>query len=332
MSDKPLASALAPTISRFLDLKEALGRQYDNGRWVLEHLDSFLAASGFDLTPDTFARWCLTQEHLTSTVRRRRMGIVHAFSLYRRRTEPTCFVPDPSQFPSPQQPIRPHLFTEQEVARLLHAAANLKPVFHSPLQREVFRLAIVLLYTSGLRLGELLRLTVGDYDPREHTLLIRTSKFHKSRLLPLSLDGARELGGFLGARRLKGVSTSAEAPLLWSRSRGRGGRPYTAGGFRLGVRRLFEVAGIYTAAGRFPRVHDFRHTFAVHSLVRWYRAGANVQAKLPYLTAYLGHASVASTQYYLHFVDELPQCASERFARRCGSLVTSPTEARGGVR
>jgi len=222
------------------------------------------------------------------------------------------------------------VFPAQEVARLVRATADLKPNYRSPLRREVFRLAIVLLYTTGLRHGELRRLTVGDYDSREHTLLVRASKFHKSRLLPLSPDGVRELNAYLVARQAQGLSLAAEAPLLWNRAQG--GRPYTAVGLGAGVRLLLKATGINTPSGRRPRIHDFRHTFAVHALVRWYREGVDVQAKLPYLATYLGHVSIVSTQYYLHFVEELSQCASDRFAQHCGSLVTLPSEVQGGVR
>ena len=324
---RPLLSALGPTICRYLDLKEALGQRYTAERTLLEHLDRFLASAASDLTPETFARWCLTQQHLTAAVRRRRMRIVRNLCLYRRRTDPVCFVPDSSQFPLPQPPVSPYLFAEQEIARLLRAAADLKPNPRTPLRREVFRLAIALLYTTGLRRGELLRLTVADYDRREHTLLVRASKFHKSRLLPLGPDVVRELEAYLAARSDQSLPTSVETPFLWNGCQG--GKTYTGTGLTHRLQQLFKAAGIRTPAGRFPRIHDLRHTFAVHALLRWYQVGADVQAKLPYLAAYLGHVSIVSTEYYLHFVDELAGCASERFARRYGSLVNSASAAPG---
>jgi integrase len=255
---RPLLSALGPTICRYLDLKEALGRRYRTERTVLENLDRFLASAASDLTPETFDGWCLTQQHLTSTVRRRRMGIVRNLCLYRRRADPGCFVPDSSQFPSPQPPVSPYLFAEAEIARLLRVAADLKPNPHTPLRRsEVFRLAVVLLYTTGLRRGELLRLTVADYDRREHTLLVRASKFHKSRLLPLGPDVVRELEAYLAARSGLGLSIPLETPFLWNGYQG--GKPYTGNGLAEGLQQLFKAAEIRTPAGRFPRIHDFRH-------------------------------------------------------------------------
>lgn len=324
-----LASVLGSTISRYLALKKALGRRYTSERAILTHLDACLAASRSDLTPDAFKRWCHTGDHLSSGVRRNRMRIVRNLCLYRRRTDPTCFVPDSSQFPPLHQPVQPYIFTEDEITRLLRATDRLTPLPRVPLRREVFRLAIVLLYTTGLRRGELLRLTVGDYDPHEHVLLVRASKFHKSRLLPLSSDGVQELDAYLEARRGHRLPTSSGTLLISSLYRGESA--YTGVGLGRGMRWLLRAAEIRTPAGLLPRIHDFRHGFAVHALLRWYRAGADVQAKLPFLAAYMGHVDIVSTQYYLHFVEELAATASERFARRCAALVAAPPGRPGGA-
>jgi integrase len=321
-------SALDSTISRYLALKQALGRRYCVERKVLRHLDAFLVPLHSDLDPETFARWCHSQEHLSSGVRRKRMRIVRNLCLYRRRSEPTCFVPDPSQFPLSHQPLVPHIFSEAEITKLVHAAGSLVPTPRAPLRPQVLRLAIVLLYTTGMRRGEILRLTVGDYDPGECTLLVRESKFHKSRLLPLSRDGVREINGYLEARRIRERSVAAEQPLLWNPYHG--GNGYSETGFAQVVRALFKAADIHTAAGVLPRLHDLRHTHAVHALLRWYRSGVEVRAKLPFLAAYMGHASIASTEYYLHFVGELAAAASDRFVRHCGALVR-PTATTAGA-
>jgi integrase len=160
------SSALAPTIDSYLTLKRALGRQYASQERILAHLDRFLAARGVDLGPDTFAAWCLTFEHLASGVRRAWMREVRNTCLYRRRREPGSFVPDQRLFPAVHQPIRPHVFTERQVGQLLAAARRRGPTDNSPLCPEMMRLGIVLLYTTGMRRRELIRLTMGDYDPR----------------------------------------------------------------------------------------------------------------------------------------------------------------------
>lgn len=321
------SSLLASVIMRYLTLKQALGRQYNLERRVLEQLDRFLAARGGDLTAEIFLEWCLTQQHLASGTRREHQRAVRNICLYRRRLEPKCFVPDEQLFPPRHQILRPHLFTDAEIGRLLDVADGLCPTPVSPLRPETFRLAIVILYTTGLRRSELVRLMVGDYEPWEQTLQIRASKFHKSRVVPLSLDGAREIDQYLAIRSARRLPVSADSPLLWKRYRG--GIPYTGDGFGQGMRALFRRAGICTAAGRLPRVHDFRHGFAVRSLLRWYQAGANVQAKLPALATYMGHVSIVSTEYYLQFIEPLADAASERFAQYCGAVITSRIDPGG---
>ena len=324
-----LSSVLSGTIRSYLTLKRALGRQYAAEEWVLGHLDRFLAVRRVDLTAETFAAWCLTLQHLASVTRRGRMRVVRNLCLYRRRGEPGCFIPDERLFPRAHQAIRPHIFTDSQIVELLAAARTLARTSNSPLCPENMRLAIVVLSTTGLRRGELTRLTVGDYDPSQRTLAIRESKFHKSRLVPLSADAAREVEHLIEIRDRRRLPAGADSPLLWHRSPGAGG--YSGGGLGCAVRALFRRAGIRTGTGHLPRTHDFRHGFAVNALLRWYRAGLDVQAKLPFLAAYMGHVSIVSTAYYLQFVEPLAAAASARFADHCGDLVTGPTGA-GGAR
>ncbi len=315
-------SPLAPVILRYLALKTALGRGYATERQFLRALDTFLVAdTAADLTPEGFERWCQTHTHLKSGIRRAQMRIVRNLCLYRRRTEPECFVPDLAFFPPCHQVAPPYLFTEDEIARLIVTTGTLLTTSACPLRARAMRLGVVLLYTAGLRRGELVRLTVGDYDPQARTLLVRASKFHKSRLLPLAGDAAAELEAYLAARRAyRPHTTTDDAPLIWK------GGPvvcgYSGSGFGRVFRTLARRAGVCKANGQPPRVHDIRHSFAVNALVRWYRAGVDVHTKLPLLSTYMGHVSIASTQYYLRFVEPLASAASERFAQHYGDLLT----------
>ncbi len=321
-------SWLSPLILRYLDLKKALGRVFAVERRVLETLGDFVGSTAAaDLTQCEFERWCKTHTHLTPGVRRNRMRIVRNFCLYRRRTEPNCFVPDLDGFPHPHQPVQPYIFSETEIVRLLQATTYLRPVVRCPLRRQFFRVAIVLLYTAGLRRGELLRLTLQDYDPEARTLFVRESKFHKSRYLPLSADARRELEAYLAARRQYRFPKGVNSPLLWNGYAN--GRTYTASGLTDGLQELLRAADIKKADGRLPRVHDYRHAFACRVLLRWYRAGVDLQTKLPFLATYMGHVSIASTEYYLPFIPELAQAASNRFCDRYGALVQPLPE--GGV-
>ena len=182
-----LPSALQPSIAAYLQLKQALGREYRNETVVLADLDRFLVAQRAPtLTATSFAAWTLTLTHLTPTVRRARMRIVRNLCLYLQRTDRHCFVPEVRGFPAPSAPRRPFIFSKEHIAALMRAAAKLPATVASPLCAEVYRTAIVLLYTAGLRRGELIRLMISDYSPTQRTLLVRASKFHKSRVVALS--------------------------------------------------------------------------------------------------------------------------------------------------
>lgn len=321
------SSALGPEIASFVALKKALGRRFRAETDVLAHLDRFLVgrrAAG--LSPEAFSAWSLTLNHLTPTVRRSRMRIVRNLSLYLRRTDRRCYVPDPGTFPAPHTPRRPHIFTEEQITRLLRVAARLPAWTTSPLRPQVYRLAVVLLYTAGLRLGEVGRLVLSDYNTAERTLLIRASKFNKSRLVALSQDAAHELRIYLRARRR--LPCQAGAPLLVSRHGGIGAYSANLG---QSLRSLFRCAAVFAADGRLPHVHDLRHTHAVHALLRWYRAGVDVQAKLPALATSMGHVSIASTAYYLALLDPVAQAASTRFSQHCESILAA-FPAEGGDR
>ena len=174
-------------------------------------------------------------------------------------------------------------------------------------------------YTTGLRRGELLRLTLADCEPESGVLRVRESKFHKSRILPLSLDAHGELRAYLQKRLAPAFSKDPVTPLLINTEGGL--RPYTGTGISDGIHALFKVAGVEDSEGRRPRIHDLRHSFAVGALIRWYLDGADVQSNLPKLALYMGHVSIVSTAYYLHFVPRLRAIASDRFEREFGDLV-----------
>jgi integrase/recombinase XerD len=312
------SSRLSQSMGRYIELKQALGRSFAGECRVLETIeDCMIHVGASGLTQCVFEHWSRTVAHLSPTVRRHHMRIVRNYCLYLRRTNPDCFVPDTDDFPRPHQPVQPYLYTDRDIIRLLQGAAELKPVPLSPMRPQVFRLAVVLLNTTGMRRGELAHLKIEDYDRHTSSLLVREAKFHKQRILPLSVDANRELEAYLATRLQRHFPMDADSPLLWNRYC----NGYSGSGLGDGIHELVREAGIRTADGRLPRVHDMRHSFAIRVLLRWYKAGVDVQVKLPALATYMGHISVASTEYYLPFVAELASAASNRFRDRYGTLI-----------
>ena len=326
MDQPPARIVLDDPISRFLDHRRALGRGYRTEEHVLRGLRNFLLRIGADdLDRSAFEHWSAHAASLSPNTRRARQRIVRLLCLHRRRTEPACFVPDPLHFPRPRPYRAPVLVRPDQIARMLACAAAKAPTPNSPLRGAVLRLAVVLLYTAGLRRGEVTGLTLGDVDAEAGVVRVRESKFHKSRLVPLSPGAGRELRRYLRARQLACDDARPEAPLLCNRWRG--WRRYSGTGLRTGVVGLFDEAGVHDDRGRRPRVHDLRHSFAVEALTRLYRRGDDVRSRLPHLALYMGHVSIASTAYYLHFVPEVAALASGRFADRCGHLIEEVADA-----
>ena len=219
--------------------------------------------------------------------------------------------PLPRHHPQLPPPLVPYIYSQAELKRLLDATPGAcgRQV---PLEAYVFRTLILLLYGACLRLGEALRLTMSDVDLDQAVLCIRESKFYKTRLVPLGQDLRRVLNQYVQERNIT-HSKESSAPFFCFPD----GRILSQSAVRSAFRRLRVQAGVQRNDGaRYqPRLHDLRHSGAVHRLVAWYRNGADLQRLLPQLATYLGHIDLTSTQRYLTLTPELLREASMRFER-----------------
>jgi integrase len=167
---------------------------------------------------------------------------------------------------------------------------------------------ILLLATSGLRISEALHLTLEDVDLDDGVLSIRQSKFRKSRLVPLSPGTVDTLRRYHRLRVAVAPADPSEAFFVSGR-----GKAYSTACAQGMFRAIAIQAGLRGPRGRGPRLHDLRATFAVTRLLKWYRDGDNVMARLPLLSTYLGHACVSDTEVYLRITTALLQEANARF-------------------
>jgi len=215
---------------------------------------------------------------------------------------------------------QPYIFSEPEIRSLLETAQSF-PSPRCPLRPQTLHAMLVLAYCSGLRIGEIVRLNVGDVNLEERVIEIRETKFFKSRRLPLSNSAAAVLRSYAIARVNTGAPSELSSGFFWhEQPPGR----YSILVARQMLARVLRRAGIKREKGRVgPRVHDLRHThFVCHRMLAWYRAGVNPQSRLPYLTTYLGHKDINSTLTYLTITAELMQHASERFRLYSALAVT----------
>lgn len=321
MSPLRPGTPLAQVVDHYLRWKRALGRDYLEVERILLSLLWFMhGRAATDLDQELFDAWSQSFAEVSANVRRNRQREARNFCLYRQRTEPFCFVPDSLRFPRPCPYCAPVIFGPDAVARMLVEAGKQRATPGSPLLPAVLRLAVILLYTAGLRRGELLRLTLADADPIAGVLRIHESKFHKSRFVPLSAGACEELRTYLQQRLAAPLGIAPDTPLLCNCKGGL--RAYTGTGLSYGLQMLIRSADVKSVDGRRPRVHDFRHSFAVEALLRWYRQGSDVQSNLPKLALYMGHVSIVSTAYYLKWMPDIAAAASERFEARFGHLIS----------
>lgn len=323
----PTSTAFAEQVDAYLTHWRALGRCYRQEQFLLHRLLRELPPLGYDdLCAESFARWFDARRHLHANTRRKWAQLLRHFCVFRRRSDPDCFVPGPELICRAQPYITPVIVDERFVLHVLAAADALQPAPKSPLWPAAMRLAVVLLYTTGMRLGELRRLELGDIEDDGSVLRVRESKFHKTRLLPLSVSTAAELRAYLERRSDALFETRATAPLLCVRVRRRGRTgPYSMPGLQHGLSRLLRGASIANGMPRAPRIHDLRHNYAIAVLTRAYRQGADVQAQLPKLAMYMGHVSIESTAYYLRWTEQIGLLASERFERHFGAAIGEPS-------
>jgi site-specific recombinase XerD len=218
----------------------------------------------------------------------------------------------------PKSPVRapPYIYSRDELRRLFdptHVEISRRGAVQ--LDAVTFRTLLLMLYGAGLRFSEATGLTLADVDLAEDVLTIRVTKFYKSRLVPIGPQLATVLANYIPLRR-GGLADGETSFLLANRD----GTRLASSTVQAAFDALRRIAGVHgTAGGRhIPRLHDLRHSFAVHSLTAWYRQGADVQRLLPVLSCYLGHSDLEGTKVYLSMTPELLQQAALRFASYAG--------------
>jgi integrase len=225
------------------------------------------------------------------------------FCLFRKRYDPDAFVPDRTWMPRvARSGFLPYIFTPGEIRRIIADTANIRGTSRT---RRCFRLLVIVLYCTGVRIGEAVALRRRHVDLRNACFMVGPSK-GRIRWVPFRRDLARELKTWLE----EGAYRKTPDDFVFPQDDGRRHSVKHATSI---LRVLLRRCKIKPATGPVgPRCHDMRHTYAVHRLQRWYREGRNLQRMLPWLSAYLGHRNLLGTERYLHATPELLAIASRR--------------------
>lgn len=300
-------------LKEFLDFRQT---NYTLSRAAvrIRRFDEF-AADRPDLSfPDAIAAWLKRDPSRHPLTIGYDLTAIRQFCLYRRRFDPKGFVPDwVGPGPSARSRFRACVPSPQQVKLLLK---NIKQLRGPSLRRARLRALLLVLYCTGLRIGEALRLRLVDIELRQGCFRVGPSK-GRIRLVPFGHDLSLELQRWLKGRRRAGFVLTPQTP-LFEREDGRIDNVWNA---TMRLNTLFRLCGLKPKAGTGRgglRVHDLRHAFAVHRLERWYRAGQDPTLLLPWLSAYLGHRNLLGTQRYLQGTPRTLGVASRRFRRSLG--------------
>jgi integrase/recombinase XerD len=302
-------SALGPAMRQLLAQRRSLGYQDKTLGTYFASFDRFCFARGRSepwLTRDLVEAWVASASHLTARARAQRYSALRVLGRFLTEQHAQTYVPGPT--PGLTSTFRPHIYSAAEIRALLEEAGRLRPL--GSLRPHTFVTLIGLLYCTGVRVSEALALRLADVDLEEDLLIIRDAKFHKSRAVALQPDVKHALADYFEARRQKRQGQDPQAPFFVNEWR----RPCAYGTVVKTFLAIARRAGVRGAPKqRGPRLHDLRHSFAVHRLLAWYRDGGDVQARLPLLSTYMGHVCLVSTQVYLNITAELLHEAARRF-------------------
>lgn len=306
------ADRLNRDAQEFLHFKRAMGIAYCRGEFVLNSFVRFVAQRWGDhgevALDDAVTRWCARIAGRKAVSLGNEFGVVRQLCLFRRRHDPTSYVPEHALAPIKESTFLPYIFSHEEVRQILVLATSRHGRF---IWAPMLRALILVLYCTGLRLGEAVRLRMADIDLDRGILKIPHSK-GRARIVTIRTDLIAELRSYLAQRqRLLRECRRHEPEACFLRL---DASPLTARSASDAICRLLRQLGLKPPSGRIgARPYEFRHAFAVHRLTAWANEGVDIHAKLPLLSAYLGHQNIIGTEVYLKATPQLLELASSRF-------------------
>ena len=304
-------TALARHVEAYLETRRALGFKLEAPGRLLADFTAFAARAGVEtVTVEVALAWTSLPTAASPVWLNQRLGVVRQFARYLATVDPHAEVPPTDLLPGRARRATPYLYSDADIAALITAARTLS----GPLRGATFATLIRLLAATGMRGGEAMRLDRTDIEVDQRHLIVRQTEFGKSRRLPLhvsTLDALREYG----LQRDRCCPSPRTASFFVSST----GARLTHATVQPVFRRLLHEAGVgERVAGSRPRIHDMRHSFAVTTLLAWYRDGHDVAARMPALATYLGHVDPAATYWYLTGAPELLALAAVRLETSLG--------------
>ena len=299
-------SALAGRAEEYLRIRRMLGHELAEAARLLPRFVAHLDGIGAEvITVEAALAWAQQpQAQPGGKVHARRMTVARGFARHMAGIDPHTQVPPLGLLPYRQRWRPPFIYSDADIQALM---AEVPRIVRSPLRAVTYQTLIGLLAATGMRVGEALRLERDRIDWAEGVLTVHATKFGKSREVPLSPGTVQALAAYAQVRDQQLPRPGTPAFFVST-----AGTPAAYSHFGAAFRRLIAASGVGASSPVRPRVHDMRHSFAVHTLAGWYRAGEDVSALLPRLSTYLGHRDPVSTYWYLSAAPELLELAAVR--------------------
>jgi integrase/recombinase XerD len=299
-------TALRRALATYLRTRRALGFKAKREVELLPQFVAYLDERGASfVTTAAAVAWSAQPRDAAPAWWTQRLVIVRGFAKYLQTIEPRTEVPSLDHLPHRRARSAPYVYSDADITALLSATDTLR----SPLKTATYRTLLGLLAATGMRVGETITLDERDVDRRRATLVVRKTKFDKSREVPLHTSTVAALDRYRRDRERLAPRRSSSSFFI------------SSVGSRLIYQNVHETflqlvyaAGLGKRRPR-PTIHDLRHTFAIQTVLGWYRDGVDVEARLPLLSTYLGHVGPSSTYWYLTAVPELLEAATVRLER-----------------
>ena len=306
-------TALREHLDDYLAIRRAVGFKLERSQLLLTDFVGYLESEGLNtITVDAAMAWAGLPPNGVSGWHAHRLSVVRGFARHLCVIDPAHQVPPTGVFPTPKHSATPFLYSDADIAALMTAAR----AFGSPLRTATLETVVGLLAVTGLRIGEAPRLDRSDIDLGDGVLRVTNSKFNKSRLVPIHPSTADALAASASLRDR--LSPQPANPAFYVSL---AGTRLLYCNFHSAWLTMVEQAGLQARSAKCrPRPDDLRHTFAVRTLLGWYRSGENVAALMPRLSTYLGHVHPDNTCWYLTASPELLHLAVERLEHRNGDL------------
>lgn len=307
--------SLRRAVENYLAMRRSLGFKLQDMGYCLHHFVSFMEQEEASvITVELALRWAQQPQRVQPAHWARRLGFVRSFARYWSAIDPRTEIPPVSLLPYRTKRAIPYIYSNEEIEQLLNAAKNLLPA--TGLRPLTYYTLFGLIAVTGMRISEIIHLERDDIDLEQMLLTVRLTKFNKSRLIPLHPFTVRKLKLYLQRRDHLHPRSTTSCFFLSNQ-----GTPLTGCMVRWTFVKLSRQIGLRKVGDSVgPRLHDFRHRFAVTTLLHWYRTGVDVEQRLPVLSTYLGHTHVTDTYWYLSAIPELLSLTKERLEKRWEAL------------